>query len=99
MDKQTILRSHFVPNLSDSLQEWLGFDVACGSTDFCDDDICPAGLATGVDEVLYFICDVRNDLDSASKVFTISLFLKDVPIYFSTGKVRELGKILVNEFS
>ena len=77
-------------NLSNGLQKWLGLDVSCRAADFCYDYICSAGFSTGVDEVLYFVCNVRNNLDSSAEVFSVSLFLQDIPIYFSTCKVRKL---------
>ena len=77
--------------LSDGLQEWLGLDVSCGSSDFSYYNICTAGFAAGIDEVLYFIRDMRNDLDSASKIFAVSFLLQYVPIHFTAGKVGELG--------
>ena len=84
-------------DLPDGLKKRLGFDISRGSADFCNHDICTAGLAAGVYEGFYFISHVGDYLDSAAKVLSVSLLFQYIPIYLSAGKVGESREVLVDE--
>ena len=83
MDKQAVFSSHFQGELTNRLQKRLAFDIACGSADFCDDDICFRFFPDGVNEILDFIRDMRNYLYRLSQIVSMSLFVENIPVDFA----------------
>ena len=63
VDEKAVLLSDLVAYLSYRLQEGLGFDITGSATDFGDDHIGSGLVRKGVDEALYLIGHVGNDLD------------------------------------
>ena len=63
MNEQTVFFSYFKRNLPYCLNERLRFDVAYSASDFGDDDICIGVFTYSVNEFLYLVCYMRNNLD------------------------------------
>ena len=82
-----IFLAHFVPKLSNGLNEGNNFDVANGSTNFCDDNIY-IGAGHSADSIFNFISNVGNNLNSIAQILSTALFGYDVGINLTRGYIR-----------
>ena len=62
VDVEGILAADLVTDLSDRFDERLALDVTDRAADLSDYDVCAALAADVVDESLYLVSDVRDDL-------------------------------------
>ena len=85
VDEQTVLPANLQRNLPDGLQKRLRLNVADGTADFGDDDVCVGFLADGIDELLDLICNMRNDLNGRAKVFAAAFLVQNVPVDLAGG--------------
>ena len=97
MNIDGIFMTDFKTNLTDSLDERLAFDVTCRSTNFCYYNISTSFLADVVYEAFDFICDMRNNLNCLTKVFTTAFLVKDIPVDFSRSEVGILVQVFIDE--
>ena len=80
MDKEAVLAADLERNLPNRLQKRLRLDVADGAADFGYDDVGAGLRPDAVDELLYLVGDVRNDLYGRAEIFAPPLFIQDIPI-------------------
>ena len=78
VNKQTILKTNLERNLSYRLKERLALYIADCTTDFCDNNISVRVLTDSVDKFLYFVCNMRNNLNSLAEIFAVTLFLQNI---------------------
>ena len=62
MNEDGILVPYFMLELTDCLEERLALDVADGTADFNDGNVCLLGSKVPVEAALDLVCDVRDDL-------------------------------------
>ena len=55
--------TQFPTKLTNGLQEWKGFDISYGTSDFGDHEVEFVFLAHQFDVTLDFICDMRDHLN------------------------------------
>ncbi|MPM10225.1 hypothetical protein SDC9_56553 [bioreactor metagenome] len=80
MDVHHVGAANLLPHLADGLQERLGFDVAYRSADLGDYDVRFACTAQPVNIFLYFVGDMRDDLDGTAQEFSFPLPQEDRPV-------------------
>ena len=97
VDIDSVLSAHLCADLSDSLKEGGGLDIAHSTADLGDNDVGVAFLAYTVDLVLYLVCDVGDHLNGAAKVISSSFLIENGPVDLSCGYIGIDGKVLVNE--
>ena len=88
MDKAIVIPADLTRNLTDGLDKGLALDIAYRAADFGDDDVRARLLADGVDERLYLVGDVGNNLDGLAQLRAVALLVEHVPIHLTRGKVR-----------
>lgn len=49
------------------------------------------------DEVFDFVGNVRNDLNRLSEVFAFALFVKHIPVHFSSRQIGVLVKVFIDK--
>ena len=82
------------------LEEGQGFDVAHGAANFYNGHIHGFGgvkTSAAFDEVLYFVGDVRNDLNRFAQVITAAFFFKHALVNLARGEVVGLLHAGVDE--
>ena len=97
MNKQAVFMTNLQGDLSDGFQEGLGFNVANGAANFCDDHVRIGLLAHPVDEVFDLVGHMGDDLNRGAKVFAPAFFVQHVPVDLTGGQVGVFVQILVNE--
>ena len=97
MNEDCILVPYFVLELTDCLEERLALDVADGTADFNDGNVCLLGSKVPVEAALDLVCDVRDDLYGTSAEIAAALLLKNRPVYLTGCNVGILGQALVDE--
>ena len=88
---------YFVLELTDCLEERLALDVADGTADFNDGNVCLLGSKVPVKAALDLVCNVRDDLYGTSALIAAAFLLKNRPVYFTGCNVGILGQALVDE--
>ena len=83
MKKQTVFPSFILCNLADCFQKRKTFNIPGCTSDLTDHDIGSAFLLCLINEILYFIGNMRNNLYSFPQVFSFPLFIQDIPVYLS----------------
>jgi hypothetical protein len=76
--------------LSNRLEEGQGLNIAHGTANFHDGHIDSFGgikTSAAFDEVLYFVGDVRNDLNRFAQVITATFFFKHALVNLARGEV------------
>ena len=73
VDVERVLTADFLAELTDGFEEGLAFDVPDRSPDFNQQNVNILGCRPNA--VLYFICNVRDDLNGAPEVVTASFLL------------------------
>lgn len=97
VDKERILASDLKRYLSDRLYERLGLYVAYGAADLGDDNIGIGFLSDVVDELLYLVRDMRNDLNRRAEELAAALLVENIPVDLSGRQIGIFVKILVDE--
>ena len=100
MNKGCIVRAHAQTQLTHGFQKWQRFDIAHSATDFNDGDIngfWRFKACTALDEVLYFVGDVGNDLNRFAQVIAAALFFKHAFVNLARGEVVGLLHAGVDE--
>ena len=97
MDEEAVFPPHLQRDLPCRLDKGLGFNVTYSAADFCDDHIRIRLIADAVHKILYFICDVRDDLHRRAEILAAALFVENVPIHLAGGEVGELVEVFVDE--
>ena len=93
MNKGCIVGAHAQTQLTHGFQKWQRFDITHSATDFDDGDIYGFWrfkASTAFDEVLYFVGDVRNDLNRFAQVITAAFFFKHALVNLARGEVVSL---------
>ncbi len=81
-------------HLASRLEKRERFDIAYSATDFDNRYIrrtVPGLFRTACDEVLNFICDVRDHLNSFSKIIAASLFAQHRLVDLACGEIIDLA--------
>ena len=73
MNKEALLLSLLQGDLADGFDKGLALYVAYGAADLRDQDVRPGLLCSGIDEMLYLVRDVGNDLNGLSQIFSPAL--------------------------
>ena len=97
VNETAVLPAHFPCDLPYGLYEGLAFDVAYGAADFGYYHVGARRPAHVVDEGLYLVGDVGNNLHGLTEIFAVSLLIEDVPVDLARGKVGILVEIFVDE--
>ena len=77
MDIEDVVTAHFFFNLTDGFEERQTFNITNGTADFRNDYVRVVIIADAIDAVLYFICNVGNDLNRMTEIITATFFLKN----------------------
>ena len=97
MNEKAVFLADFKRYLSDSLQKRLAFYISDSTAYFRDDDIRPRRIAERIDEVLYFICDMRYHLYRFTEINASTFFFDYIGIYSACREVGEFIKVFVNK--
>ena len=97
MNIEGILLSHLMPHLTDCLNKGLALDVADGTADFGNHDVCSSLFTHAVNEVFDLVCDVRNGLYRCSQIFATALLGEDIGIDLTRGQIGVFVQVLVDE--
>ena len=97
MNQNSIFMSYVMLELTDGFQKGLAFDIADGTADFNDGNVCLLGSKVPVEAALDLVCDVRDDLYGTSAEIAAALLLKNRPVYLTGCNVGILGQTLVDE--
>lgn len=95
MDHDAVLRTNLMLELSDSLKEWLAFDISNGSADLDYRYLSILCIGISVESVFYLIGDMWHYLYCVSSEITMALLLKDAPVYLSGCYIRILVETFV----
>ena len=87
MDEKAVFFTDLEGYLSDRLKEGLRLDIAYRAAYLGDNDVGVGLFGYGIDEILYLVGDVRNDLHGGAEIFASALFIEHVPINFTGGEV------------
>ena len=77
MEKDGILMSYFMLELTNCLQKWLALNVTDSSANFNDGNVRIIGSKIPVESALDFIGDMRNNLYSPSAIVTAAFLPKN----------------------
>ena len=87
MYENGIFMTNLMLELSDCFKEWLTFNISNGSTNLDNCDMGVFRSEVPIETTLYFICNMRNDLNSSSAIITATLLLEYRPAYFTGGYI------------
>ena len=92
-----IASAHFGDELTNRFQKRCALDVAYGTADLCDDNICVGFLADTIDAVLDLVGDVRDHLHSAAQIVAAAFLVQNGPVHFTGGNIVVDRQALVDE--
>ena len=87
MNEEAVFTSDLERNLTHRLEKRLGFDIAYRAADFRYHDIGIRLLADAIDKILYFVCDMRDDLHCRTEIFSAALLIQHIPVYLACRQV------------
>ena len=97
VDENNVFPSLLMLELADRLEERLAFDITHRTADFNDGDLRVFRCRISVETALDFICDMGNDLDSASAEIPAAFLLEYGPVDLPGSYIGVFGQTLVNE--
>ena len=97
MDQDCIVRTNFVHELADGLQEWLALDITNRTTDFDDGNLSISGGVVAVKTTLDLIGNVGNYLYSAATVIATTLLRQNSPVNLTCGYIGIFSQTFINE--
>ena len=97
MDVGTIFHSHLVFNLTDGFDKGQGFNIAHGTTNFCDDNISSSFLCSQHHPPSDFIGNIGNNLNCSTVKATFPLLVQDGKIHASSGGIAALRQVYVGK--
>ena len=97
MNKDCILTSDLMLELSDGLKERLTFDIADSTTYFNYGNLSLICWIIPEKTALDFVSDMRDNLNSTSAKVASSFFLKNRPVYLTCCYIRILIKTFIDK--
>ena len=97
MEKDGIVMSYFMLELTNCLQKWLALNIADSSANFNDGNVCILGSKIPIETALDFIGDMRDNLYSPSAIVTAAFLLKNGPVYFSGCYIGVFIQAFINK--
>ena len=97
VDKQAVLSSDLQGYLSHCFNKRLAFNIADGTPDFGNDDVCVRFFTDLIDKFLDLVGDMRNDLHRGTQIFPSSFLIQHIPVHLAGCKVGVTVQILVDE--
>ena len=79
-------------NLAHCFDKGQGFNITDAPAYFRDNEIIFSAFAQEEDVSLYLVCNMRDDLNSFSQIFSLSLFCNDIVVDPARGDVIGLGR-------
>ena len=77
MDKDSIVVSNIMLELTDRLKKRLAFNITYRTAHFDDGYLCILSAVIAVKTALYLICDMRDYLNRTSAIITTAFFVKN----------------------
>ena len=87
MNIHCVFTSYFSDKLSYSLKKRSAFNITYCTADFSNNDICFSFSADTINSFLYFVCNMRNYLNSTAEVVTSSFLIKNSPVYLTGSNI------------
>jgi len=97
VDVHNIISTNICFHLTKGFKEWKTFNITNCTTNFCDDNVRISCCRGTFDFFFQSVCDVWNNLDSCTKIFTFTFFTKNFAINFTSCYVRIFVKVDVNK--
>ena len=97
MNKDRVSLAFLIADLPDRFQKRQRFDIADGSADLNDQNIGFVFFGNRPDRCLYFVGNVRDDLDGLAEIIAASFFFDDGEINAAACPIVCLRKLGVRE--
>ena len=97
MDQDCVLAPFFMLELADGLEERLALDIADRSADFNNRDLRVLGGRIAVEPAFALVCEMRDDLYSASAEVPAAFLLQNRPVDFSGRDIRIFCQAFVDK--